>query len=202
MKLEIGSNHPFEIRKYQYVSGSLSGIRILYLSDFHYNRFSTRRAQSIGDQIARLNPNIILLGGDYADSKGGMIHFNNMMASISHFKNICAIAGNHDRPNPAHLSILCLHKPIDPTTLAHHYNLIFAGHLHGSQIVGWHTKNGLYPGRWLYKWNRLSASIGAASYLISKGLGDTLPIRYNCRKDLLLVDLLHDPAKSPPRKTH
>src|SRR6185295_7440286 len=75
-------------------------------------------------------------------------------------------------PGTADLSILCLHRPIDVSKIAHHYNLIFAGHLHGSQAVLWSTKNGLYPGRLIYKWNRLSADIGNCRYLISKGLGD------------------------------
>jgi uncharacterized protein len=244
MKLEIGYNHPFEIRKYSYPFGQLSGVTILYLSDFHYNRFGRRLAADIGDQINRLNPNIILLGGDYADSGRGLHHFKRMMESISIFQNIFAIPGNHDqsritqireiiescngiwlhhtsatikigystiridgrrpvhsaRPadgapapllsNPADFSILCLHQPIDVTSIAHQYNLIFAGHLHGSQAVFWGTDNGLYPGRLVYKWNRLSATFGNCRYLISKGLGDSLPLRYNCRKDAILVEMV------------
>jgi predicted MPP superfamily phosphohydrolase len=89
----------------------------------------------------------------------------------------------------ADFSILCLHKPIDVVKIAHSYDLVFAGHLHGSQAVLWSNARGLYPGRLMYKWNRLSASFGNCHYLISKGLGDTLPIRYNCRKDFLFVEL-------------
>ena len=244
MRLEIGYNHSFEIRKYPYRFGQLSGVTILYLSDFHYNRFGRRLAGDISDQINRLNPNIILLGGDYADSARGVHHFKHMMESISHFQNVFAIPGNHDqarisqirgiiescngvwlhhnsasikigystiridsahpihggRPvhsahqadgaQPADFSILCLHQPIDVTSIAYRYNLIFAGHLHGSQAVFWGTENGLYPGRLVYKWNRLSATFGNCRYLISKGLGDSLPLRYNCRKDAILVEIV------------
>jgi len=86
-------------------------------------------------------------------------------------------------------SILCLHKPMDVVKVAHRYKLIFAGHLHGGQVVLWSGEKGLYPGRLFYKWNRLSADFGNCQYLISRGLGDTLPIRYNCKKEAILVEI-------------
>jgi len=231
MKLEIGYHHPFEIRKYSCFLKKAAGIKILYLSDLHFNWFGQRLAETLSEEIEKIHPDIILLGGDYTDSQMGLYYFHDMMDSIAHFKNIFAIGGNHDRPRiqqtrqiietcngawldkssatitsggltiqidggapatpsgTADLSILCLHKPIDVAKFAHHYHLIFAGHLHGSQAVLWSTKNGLYPGRLIYKWNRLSAHFGNCQYLISKGLGDTLPIRYNCRKDAILVEV-------------
>jgi hypothetical protein len=207
---------------------------ILYLSDFHYNRFGRGLAENIGKEIEKINPDVILLGGDYADSKKGVCYFSRMMASIAHCKNIFGIAGNHDRwrknrireiiescngiwledrsavirvggltiqidgGRPAaqscrsDLSILCLHQPREIAKIAHRYNLIFAGHLHAGQIVLWQTEKGLYPGRLIYKWNRLSADFGDCQYLISKGLGDSLPIRYNCKRDAILVGLGSD----------
>ena len=230
--LEIGYNHPFEIRKYAYPCEKSPGTTILYLSDFHYNRFGKSLAENISAEIDRLNPDIILLGGDYTDSKKGLPHFQRMMSSISRRKNIFAIPGNHDsrrirqtreiieagngiwlqnrsatitsagvtiridggRPNPSSippdLSILLLHRPIDVTNIAHHYHIIFAGHLHGSQAVFWTRGKDLYPGRLVYTWNRLSATVGDCQYLISKGLGDSLPIRFNCRKDAILVQMV------------
>jgi len=253
MKLEIGYHHPFEIRKYIYPLEKASGIRILYLSDLHFNRWTRRLAGSVSGAVNNIQPDIILLGGDYADSRQGLRHFRYMMRSIAHHTHIFAVPGNHDRwriqqvrkivgssngvwledtsavikvrsltvridggspvtpsngsgstspdgptlPNddPADLSILCLHRPVDIRKVAHRYHLAFAGHLHGSQFVLWTTPNGLYPGRLIYTWNRLSADIGSCRYLISKGLGDTLPIRFNCRKDILLVETgpIHTP---------
>lgn len=90
-------------------------------------------------------------------------------------------------PSKPDLSILCLHQPIDVRPFAHRYNLVFAGHLHGGQIVLWKTPKGLYPLRWRYRWNRLRLDYGNCHYLISKGLGDTFPIRYNCRRDVIAV---------------
>jgi len=231
MKLEIGHHHPFEIRRYTYPLEKLSGFRILYLSDLHFSRWNHRLTSHIVEETNRLRPDIILLGGDYADSKKGLYYFKHLMQSISHHKHIFSIPGNHDRWHlqqvreivetcngvwlqnasafvkaggltiqidgsaPVYsavhpdFSILCLHKPINPENIAHRYHLIFAGHLHGSQVVLWTTPRGLYPGRLIYKWNRLSANMKSCLYLISKGLGDTLPVRYNCKKDLILVEL-------------
>jgi len=49
------------------------------------------------------------------------------------------------------------------------------------------TPNGLYPVKWRYKWNILDKTYGRCYYILSKGLGDTFPIRYNCRRDAILV---------------
>ena len=231
MKLEIGYYYPFEIRRVPYLSEQTSGVSILYLSDLHFNCFGRGLAAALGKEIDLLNPDIILLGGDYADSRKGLFYFNSLMESLVRFGHIFGIAGNHDRRRikqvrkiiesyngvwlenqsavvkagsltiqldggrpaapscDADFSILCLHKPMDVEKIAHRYNLIFAGHLHGSQAVFWSNSKGLYPGRLLYKWNRLSADFGNCRYLISKGLGDTLPIRYNCKKDAILVEI-------------
>jgi predicted MPP superfamily phosphohydrolase len=89
--------------------------------------------------------------------------------------------------NGADLNILCLHQPITLKPRKHPYQLVFAGHLHGSQFVFWQTPQGLYPGRWFYTWNRLQDWRDHCLYIISKGLGDTLPIRYNCKKDMIFV---------------
>lgn len=97
---------------------------------------------------------------------------------------------------PADLSILNLHHPINVEPLAHRYNLIFAGHLHGGQIILWQTPKGLYPVKWRYKWNILDKTYGPCYYILSKGLGDTFPIRYNCRRDAILVTFEPNP-KTP-----
>jgi uncharacterized protein len=50
-------------------------------------------------------------------------------------------------------------------------------------------RKGLFPGRFFYKWNILEKQIDGCLYAISKGVGDTLPIRYDCPKDILLVEI-------------
>ncbi len=71
------------------------------------------------------------------------------------------------------------------------YHLILAGHLHGCQFVFWQNKSGLYPGRCFYGWNILEAQIGLCRYIVSRGATDTLPLRYNCPRKLVLVEILN-----------
>lgn len=230
--LEIGYNHGFEIRNEVYFTAVKSEISVMYLSDLHFNKFSNKVVTDLIETINKINPTIILLGGDFTDSKKGLVQFENLLNGITNRKHIYAIAGNHDyffginkikeiclqnninwiektqvvieltslkilidgnivtENNLVYdLAILCLHKPIETKNLKRSYHLIFAGHLHGSQFVFWKKNESLFPGKWFYKWNILKQTNLNSLYLISKGLGDTLPIRYNCKKDILLVTI-------------
>ncbi len=89
----------------------------------------------------------------------------------------------------ADFSILLVHKPADVQPLRHIHNLVFAGHLHGCQFVFSENEKGLYPGRLFYKWNILKKTYGKCTYLVSKGMGDTLPVRYNCKRDIIFVEV-------------
>lgn len=231
MKLEIGYNTSFEVRKETYHWKAKSGFTILYISDFHFNRYSKNMASAIASKVQELNPDVVLLGGDYVDTSQGLVHFIEFMKAISHRKYIFAVAGNHDyffgiekvkeavvnnngiwiekdsvvflinesrikidgnkmqKKAEVDFTILCLHKPEDLKSYNDHYNLAFAGHLHGSQFVFWSTSKGMFPGRFFYKWNRLKMCINSCMFFISKGLGDTLPIRFNCRKDMIFVSV-------------
>ena len=103
------------------------------------------------------------------------------------------IDGNHTNYDPSYydFSILLLHKPLHINQFADKYNMAFAGHLHGGQFVLWKSSNNLYPGKLFYKWNILKTRHKKCDYFISKGLGDTLPIRYNCKKDMLFIQVLN-----------
>ncbi len=230
MKLELGYNATFEIRKERYALPIHQDLKVLYLSDLHLNGFGASLVSMLCVEIDNLNPDIILLGGDYVDTKKGMVHFELLLNTLSAHKHVLAIAGNHDQwfgleklhplflknnivwleqqsivlevkglkvridgNQPLHktsfadVSILCLHKPIDMSEYGNNYHLALAGHLHGCQFVFWQNIKGLFPGRFFYKWNMLKTQLGNCLYLISKGLGDTLPIRYNCPKDIIFV---------------
>jgi hypothetical protein len=97
MKLEIGYNHPFEIRKEICVSPNCkNSFSVLYLSDLHLNKFGQSITIKIAEAIKELDPTIILFGGDYVDSQKGLTHFQNLLSSIANRKHMFAIAGNHD----------------------------------------------------------------------------------------------------------
>ena len=232
MKLHIGKNPDFEIRRESCLSSKAGKFRVMYLSDLHCNSHSAEILSRILSAINELDPDIILLGGDYVDSPKGLKHFRDFIAEISKRNNVFAIAGNHDyyfgidkiknafvegninwlekqtmtiqiksinitivgnepswEGKNADFKILCLHKPLDIEEYSTNYDMVFAGHLHGCQFVFWENNKGMYPGRAFYRWNMLRTMVGNCSYFISKGLGDTLPIRYNCKKDIILVDI-------------
>jgi hypothetical protein len=232
MKLETGYNNSFEVRFEYAVAAVAAPLTVLYISDLHFNRYSAGMVAAMISRIHRLDPDIILLGGDYVDSKNGLLHFNTLMQSFSNRKNVFAIAGNHDyffgleeikkmmtdnkviwlekntvnfnlhnssiqlngnllliEKKEADLSILFLHKPVHLDKHERNYDLAFAGHLHGCQFVLWQYKKALYPGRLFYKMNVLEKKMNRCHYLISRGMGDTLPIRFNCSKEMIFVTI-------------
>lgn len=87
------------------------------------------------------------------------------------------------------VNILLLHEPISRKKIKKKYDLILAGHLHGCQFKLWEKEGYSYPGAFLYANNFTRSYKQESLYLISKGLGDTLPIRYNCRKEILLINI-------------
>ncbi|TGM01930.1 metallophosphoesterase [Leptospira jelokensis] len=90
----------------------------------------------------------------------------------------------------ADISILVLHNPNSIDKINVHHDIIFAGHLHGCQFVFWEKRNGLYPGKLFYKWNVLKGIYAHCHYFISKGLGDSLPVRFNCKRDMIFLQVI------------
>mgnify|MGYP006144507595 CR=1 FL=1 len=87
------------------------------------------------------------------------------------------------------INILCCHNPKLFNTISSGYDVALAGHLHGCQIVFWESKDELYPGALFYKWNGLRFINNGVKILVSKGLGDTIPIRYNCAKEVIEISI-------------
>jgi uncharacterized protein len=72
--------------------------RIVFLSDIHYGPFFDQlRLDNLVDQVNTLNPDLILLGGDYVD--GGSEYINPVFKSLSRLKaplGVYAVLGNSD----------------------------------------------------------------------------------------------------------
>ncbi|TWP24720.1 hypothetical protein ETU08_02650 [Apibacter muscae] len=86
-------------------------------------------------------------------------------------------------------NILLIHNPekirVDELINIH---VILAGHLHGGQIILFKTiNNTFFPGNLLYKYCLDRKEIKNTCILVSKGLGDLLPLRYNCPKEILYI---------------
>jgi uncharacterized protein len=86
--------------------------------------------------------------------------------------------------------VLCTHHPaLFPQAAAAGYRLVLAGHLHGGQCVLATHREKLYPAAWLHRWHGLRFRSGNSLMLVSRGLADTLPVRFNCPREVLLCDL-------------
>lgn len=69
-------------------------------------------------------------------------------------------------------------------------DLILAGHLHGGQFILFKTaSNTHFPGNLLYKFCTDRKQINNTTIIISKGLGDTLPFRLNCAKEVVKITI-------------
>ena len=235
-KLEIGYKaSTFDVRVEKVFGKVDSQLSIVYLSDLHLTGFSGPMVNNLIVEIKAARPDLVLYGGDYADTKLGYAELRRLFLALSDAIPCAAVMGNHDlffgkgkvstaasgaditwvdssreilcikglrisierAPNPvpdptADLHILLRHEPIDWSERWAHYDLIVAGHLHGCQFVLFEENDTLYPGAWFYPNNFLRWIYGNTHYFVSKGLGDTLPIRYNCPRDIILIDLLAD----------
>ena len=87
-------------------------------------------------------------------------------------------------------TILCAHDPaIFPDAVRRGYGLVLAGHLHGGQFVVSERSGRLLPGAWFYRWNGLRFTEGETTMLVSRGVSDTLPLRWNCPREILLCEI-------------
>ncbi len=215
MKLEIGYNQEFEVRREIVESSIQNNLSVMFISDLHLTKLGHSLIENIIKKINELKPTIILLGGDYIETCSGLVHFNTLLKTLGQREYVFAIAGNHDYFYGIHLirkimldnnitwiekssvnikindvlikidgnciskkrdendlTILCLHKPLNIEELGNCYDVVFAGHLHGCQIVFWKNNEDLYPGKIFYKNNFLKKDFGNSKYFISKGLGE------------------------------
>lgn len=85
------------------------------------------------------------------------------------------------------LRVLVGHHPAATASAAARgrVDVAFAGHLHGGQCVLWQRGTLLYPGALFSRWNGLRFAIGAATLLVSRGVADTLPLRFNCPREVV-----------------
>jgi uncharacterized protein len=93
-------------------------------------------------------------------------------------------------------TIVLLHDPalIAPEKLRDAGSrLLLAGHLHGGQITLWRDRLGRpQPAAACYRWLADRSQIHASTLIVSRGLGDTLPLRLRAPKEIVLVDFYAD----------
>lgn len=165
------------------------------------------------------SPDRILLGGDMVDANSGLARLESLVSGLSEVAPVGVVEGNHDRfvgvervrdctlkggaawlkdsgdslvsgsfeDNPA---VLCAHDPcIFEEALPEATGLVLAGHLHGGQVVLARHAGKLYPAAWFYRWNGPRFERNGVTMLVSLGVTDTLPVRWNCPREVLLVTI-------------
>jgi uncharacterized protein len=97
-----------------------------------------------------------------------------------HLSGVCQPA-SHDN------TILCAHDPAVFPQAAHAgYRLVLAGHLHGGQCVLARRRGKLYPCAWFFRWGGECFTEHRTTMLVSTGVNDTLPVRWNCPREVIL----------------
>lgn len=83
-------------------------LRLVYLTDIHAGPFfSQSRVDDLISSVNRLNADLVLLGGDYANDSDGAIDFFKSLPRINSRYGVYAVLGNHDRTVPeGNLSLL------------------------------------------------------------------------------------------------
>lgn len=95
--VEIGATGPLLLRREQVRVGLCTPVRLLYVSDLHFgNRWSRHVVRAVIQHAESCRPDLILLGGDLADSIAGLSHLHDLLDGIHRFP-IGAVFGNHDR---------------------------------------------------------------------------------------------------------
>lgn len=84
----------------------------------------------------------------------------------------------------------CGHYPtIFPAARRAGARLVLAGHLHGWQVVLGQAGEYLLPGALLSRWNGLRFEREGSTLLVSRGMTDLFPLRWNCPREVLDIRL-------------
>ena len=76
-------------------------LRIAYLTDIHAGfYFSQAQVESLFQRVNAMNPDLVLLGGDYAVNSESAIEFFRNLPRINARYGVYAVMGNHDRTVP------------------------------------------------------------------------------------------------------
>jgi predicted MPP superfamily phosphohydrolase len=91
------------------------------------------------------------------------------------------------RPGPR---LLCAHYPdVFPAAARAGYDLVLAGHLHGGQCVLATIEDRLYPAAWAHRWHGLRFRDGDSRMIVSRGVADSFPLRFNCPREVVLCEI-------------
>ena len=94
-------------------------------------------------------------------------------------------------PTPGVHQVLCGHDPaVYRAAREAGYRVVLAGHLHGGQCVLATYRGRLYPGAWFARWTGLRFQDGDTTMLVSRGAADSLPVRWNCPREVIVCEIV------------
>lgn len=123
-----------------------------------------------------------------AVAQGGGTWIHDRTARVAHRGRVIAVSGpGAPGPGEGDVRVLCAHNPrVWKTSHQSGFDLVLAGHLHGCQVVAWEFRDRLFPGALFYPYCFLSHQRGSTRLIVSRGVSDLLPIRWNCPREVVL----------------
>ena len=90
-----------DTRFFAQLPAAFDGLRIVYLSDIHFGAyFKEPRVRALVERVNALEPDLIILGGDYAEDSGTAIDFFALRPDFRAKYAVVGVVGNHDRTPP------------------------------------------------------------------------------------------------------
>lgn len=98
--------------------------------------------------------------------------------------------GSANHPGPK-IRLVCLHDPagIERVRTSREPAFALAGHLHGGQWVMAERGRRLYPAAWVYPHAVERGQFRNFDLIVGRGLGDTLPLRWRCPREVVILEL-------------
>ncbi len=150
------------------------------------------------EQLAKLGP-VFAVAGNHDSSvgtsqvrdaviNGGGEWIHDGCVNLRHSDRVISVFGPEFSAQPTgDVQVLCAHNPNIWKTSRHiGYDLVLAGHLHGCQFVAFEYRDRLFPGAVFYPYNYLSHQLGTTRLVVSRGISDLIPIRWQCPREVVL----------------
>jgi uncharacterized protein len=138
--------------------------------------------------INRVRAAVVHGGGQWIDDDSARLTHRDRLLVISGPEAAAPVKENVE--HVGHVRVLCAHDPRIWKTSRHAgYDLVLAGHLHGCQVVACEYRARLFPGAFLYPYCFLNDRCGSTRLVVSRGVSDLLPIRWNCPREVVLCHI-------------
>lgn len=87
------------VKRYGIENSQLTGLRIVFLADFHYQPGIKPKIERMIKLVNKLQPDLIILGGDYVQNRKYVAALFNMLEKLEAPLGIYWVRGNHDYDN-------------------------------------------------------------------------------------------------------